>query len=73
MAKNSSQQPGRKPTHRLYRVAGEGENTNWMPIGAAWLHRDGNGFSIQCDAVPLQGRIVMRKATERAMAQGGEQ
>ena len=34
-----------KPTHRLYRV-------------------DGEGFSIICDAVPLRGRIVMRRITE---------
>ena len=65
MAKSQIQTAGRKPSHRLYRVNGDGENANWTPIGAAWLHRDGNGFSIACDAVPLQGRIVMRMITER--------
>ena len=57
--------PGRKPTHRIYRVAGEGANSSWTPIGAAWPNKDGAGFSIVCDAVPLQGRIVMRAITER--------
>jgi hypothetical protein len=28
-------------------------------------NRDGNGFSINCDAVPLTGRIVMREIVER--------
>jgi hypothetical protein len=55
-----------KPTHRLYRVDGEGKNAYWTPIGAAWPNRDGEGFSISCDAVPLTGRIVMRRITERA-------
>lgn len=68
MAKTQTNQPGRKPTHRLYRVTGDDENANWTPIGAAWLHQDGDGFSIQCDAVPLQGRIVMRRITERPHA-----
>ncbi len=73
MAKSQETQTGKKPTHRLYRVTGDGENSSWTPIGAAWLHRDGNGFSIQCGAVPLQGRIVMRHITERTPAEGGQQ
>ena len=74
MAKSNSQPklPGRKPTHRLYRVIGEGETASWTPIGAAWNHRDGQGFSIACDAVPLQGRIVMRAITARD-SEGGQQ
>lgn len=56
----------RKPSHRIYRVIGEGKSASWTPIGAAWANRDGNGFSITCDAIPLQGRIVMRKTTDRA-------
>ena len=61
----------RKPSHRLYRVLGDGDAANWTPIGAAWPHRDGKGFSIQCDAVPLQGRICLRFIEERAS--GGQQ
>jgi hypothetical protein len=52
--------PGRKPTHRLYSVTGDGEAASWTPIGAAWPNKDGKGFSFACNAVPLQGRIVMR-------------
>lgn len=59
---------GRKPTHRIYRVIGEGQSASWTPIGAAWPNRDGDGFSIACDAVPLQGRIVMRRITNRKAA-----
>lgn len=56
---------GRKPTHRLYRVLGEGDQAVWTPIGAAWPNKDGMGFSISCDAIPLQGRLMMRVITAR--------
>ena len=64
---------GRKPSHRLYRVLGDGDASNWTPIGAAWPHKDGKGFSISCDAVPLQGRIVLRFISPREEATGGQQ
>lgn len=54
-----------KPTHRIYCVSGTGKSANWTEIGAAWPNRDGLGFSISCDAMPLSGRIVMRAITER--------
>ncbi|MEI9990113.1 MAG: hypothetical protein WDM86_08750 [Rhizomicrobium sp.] len=69
--KNQPKLPGRKPTHRLYRVIGEGDTASWTPIGAAWDHKDGHGFSLACDAVPLHGRIVMR--TIRETVEGGQQ
>jgi len=64
--------PGAKPTHRLFVVTGEGKKATWTPIAAAWPHRDGEGFSITCDAIPLQGRIVMRKITERGTKEEGQ-
>jgi hypothetical protein len=55
----------RKPTHRLYRVLGDGKGAIWTPIGAAWPNKDGLGFSLQCDAIPLRGRLILRAITER--------
>lgn len=55
----------RRPTHRLYRVQGDGPDAIWTPIGAAWPNKDGLGFNVSCDAVPLTGRIVMRVIQER--------
>jgi hypothetical protein len=60
MPNQQSLSMGRKPTHRLYRVTGEGDSANWTPIGTAWPNKDGKGFNIACDAVPLTGRIVLR-------------
>ena len=56
--------PGTKPTHRLFRVDGDGKDATWTEIGVAWPNRDGAGFSISCKAVPLQGRIMMRAITD---------
>lgn len=61
----------RMPTHRLYRVLGDGRDAIWTPIGAAWPNRDGLGFNLSCDAVPLTGRIVMRTIQERAANEEG--
>ncbi|ATQ43120.1 hypothetical protein [Caulobacter mirabilis] len=69
MANPQPKQPGQKPTHRPYRVVGENESAIWTPIGAAWPNKDGQGFSISCDAVPLHGRFVMRAITEKEAQQ----
>ncbi len=37
----------------------------WTRIGSAWAHKDGNGFNIQVEIVPLDGRITLRVATEK--------
>ncbi len=50
----------RQPTHRLYTVKGEGKDARWTEIGAAWANRDGGGFSLKLEAVPLDGRVLMR-------------
>ncbi len=64
---------GRKPTHRLYLVAGDGDAANWIQIGAAWPNKDGKGFNLACDAMPLSGRIVMRVIAEREEPEEQEQ
>ena len=74
MAKQQPLPMGRKPSHRLYRVIGEGKSAVWTPIGAAWPNKDAMGFNVSCDAIPLQGRIVMRviSAGDGAQAVGGQ-
>ncbi|OSZ69558.1 hypothetical protein CAP40_01495 [Sphingomonas sp. IBVSS2] len=60
----------KQPSHRLFTVKGEGDNTSWLPIGAAWPNRDGQGFTLILDALPIDGRVVMREIAER---DGGSQ
>lgn len=73
MTDQSTKSTGQKPTHRIYVVTGEGEKSTWTPIAAAWPHKDGKGFAINCTAIPIQGRIVMRAVSERDEQTGGQQ
>lgn len=37
----------------------------WTRIGAAWMHKDGEGLNLQLDLVPASGgRIVLRVPKE---------
>lgn len=58
-----------RPTHRVYAVTKtEGDaKSRWAEIGAAWPHKDGKGFNLKLDFLPLNGaELVIRepKATE---------
>jgi len=57
----------RTPSHVAYQVRdrGEGKKSYWTRIGSAWAHADGKGFNIQIEAVPLDGRITLRVASEK--------
>ncbi len=52
------------PTHIAYQVRENSQKGYWTRIGAAWANKDGKGFSIQLECVPLDGRINLRIASE---------
>jgi hypothetical protein len=59
----------KKPTLIAYAVRHrEGQKAIWTRIGAAWPHGTGPGLSIQLDALPIDGRIVL---TEPKAEDGG--
>lgn len=62
---NTNHQTGKAPTHIAYQVSDSEKQSYWTRIGAAWAHKDGNGFSLQLDCVPLNGRITLRIASEK--------
>ena len=55
-----------KPPFRAFTVSkkGEGQNDFWTQIGAAFPHHDGLGFNVLLQALPIDGRIVLRPAKE---------
>ena len=56
----------RTPSHIAYQVRDrEGKKSVWTRLGSAWAHADNRGFNIQIEAVPLDGRIVLRIETEK--------
>lgn len=44
---------------------GEGAKGYWIEIGSAWTNADGS-LSLAFDAVPVNGRAVLRQRTEKA-------
>jgi hypothetical protein len=68
MTDSTNNQPASKsPTHIAYHVRNrEGSEGFWTRIGAAWPHADGNGFNIQLETYPLDGRITLRAASEKS-------
>jgi hypothetical protein len=67
------EQERRKPTLIAYSVKlSHDEQPIWTRIGAAWAHKKGPGFSIELDALPLEGRIVLVAPTTEPKAAANE-
>jgi hypothetical protein len=63
---NKTNGNSRNPSHVAYQVRErEGQKSFWTRIGSAWQHGDGQGFNIQIESVPLDGRITLRVPTDR--------
>ena len=63
MTESLQKQPSasKAPTHIAYQVRDrQGGEAIWTRIGSAWQHADGNGFNVQIETVPLDGRIILR-------------
>ncbi len=56
--------PSKKPTHRAYAVKGDSENAIWREIGALWPHKDGKGFNIKLDVIPIDGSDIAIRVIE---------
>ena len=55
----------KQPTHRAYSVIRrEGQDDFWLNVGLAFPHKDGRGFNIVLQALPLDGKIVCREVTD---------
>jgi hypothetical protein len=37
------------------------EKSNWTRIGSAWPHKDGKGFNAELRALPVSGKLVLRR------------
>jgi len=61
-----------RPTHRIFSVTKNAESgSKWTEIGAAWPHKDGQGFNLKFDAMPANGaEVVLRTVTAK---KGGAQ
>jgi hypothetical protein len=55
----------KQPTHRAYSVIRrEGQDDFWLNLGLVFPHKDGAGFNIMLQALPLDGKLVCREITD---------
>ena len=55
----------KKPMYRAYVVEDIGdEDSYWTLVGSAFAHEDHKGFNILLKALPLDGRLVLRRYSE---------
>ena len=62
---NDTNTNSKRPTHTAFSVRnyrkGEQVESDWTRIGVAWAHKDGDGFDIVLEALPVSGRVAIRK------------
>ncbi|MFY0610691.1 MAG: hypothetical protein JXQ99_04120 [Hyphomicrobiaceae bacterium] len=55
----------KKPMYRAYVVEDiDEDNSFWTLVGSAFAHTDNKGFNLLLKALPLDGRIVLRRYSE---------
>ena len=66
MAKKNQSQPAAEKIRftafqvREFEKAGE-KKADWNRIGVAFPHADGKGFNVELQALPVDGKIVLRQ------------
>ena len=43
-----------RPTHTIYKVTGEGEQTRFVKVGVAFPHKDRKGLQLIFDGIPVE-------------------
>lgn len=62
---NNAVPASKAPSHAVYTVRDRKDAKGiFTRVGAAWPHKDGQGFNIQIDAVPLDGKLSLRVISE---------
>jgi hypothetical protein len=64
-AQSENNQPT-APDFLAWHVTNRGAKSFWNKVGAAWKHKDGHGYTIQLEVVPINGRIVLRAPLDDA-------
>ena len=55
----------KKPMYRAYVVEDlDEDNSFWTLVGSAFAHEDKKGFNLLLKALPLDGRLVLRRYSE---------
>lgn len=53
-----------QPSFRAFTVIQRtGQDDLWLNLGLVFPHKDGNGFNLMLQALPLDGKIICREIT----------
>jgi len=56
----------KKPSHLAYQVSeGQEGKSFFNKVGAAFEHKDKEGYNLQLDSIPVDGRVTLRTLKER--------
>jgi len=57
------------PSHIAYQVQQGAEGAaHFNRIGSAFAHKDGQGFNLKLDSMPVDGRVTLRTTKDRIAA-----
>ncbi len=60
----------KKPMYRAFVVEDiDDDNSFWTLVGSAFAHEDQKGFNLLLKAIPLDGRLVLRRYSEASPKQ----
>ena len=64
--KNQDNTYPKKPDYIAYNVQESRDGKgHWSRVGAAWQHKDGKGYEINLDSVPVDGRVTLREMRDQ--------
>lgn len=62
------QDSGRAPDYLAYNVNQTREGKGiFNHVGAAWEHKDGKGYDLQLDSMPINGRVTLRERRDEQL------
>lgn len=57
---------GKMPSHLAYTVRESKDGKSYFNrVGSAFEHKDGQGFNVELDATPVNGRLTLRTLKDR--------
>ena len=57
------------PAYLAWHVSQKGEKSYWNKVGAVWAHKDGKGFNLKLEFLPLNGaELTIREPKPKSEA-----
>ncbi len=63
-----SSSENKSPALIAYHIRKTQEKSYWDRVGVAFQHKDGQGFDLVLESVPVDGRVALRMPTEKSEA-----